>query len=532
MTLQPPAKPGPDGLEDSSAASVDHELAAEVDQILSRHPAVGLAVGVVRDGRLEFFGGHGVADIASSTPIGPDTVFRIASVTKTFTAIAVMQLYERGVVDLDAPVNDYLRSYRLVPTNTRWRPATVRHLMTHTAGLAELARPWGLVSADFGESYRAGKSLPSLAAFYGGTLPVHAEPGTRFVYNNHGPSTLGQLVEDVTGMSLDHYFRQHIFEPLGMDGTDLVRSKKIRSRLATGYEVRSRGVKRVADRDMVTAGAASVFSSSGDMARYLGALLGGGSNEHGSILKPDTLALMFVAHYQPDDRVPGMGLGFFRKDLSGQLVVRHQGTLPGFHSEVAVAPERGVGVMMFTNGAYQADFWLPAEAAGMLRRLLGIPDDAVRSDVPHHPELWGELSGWYRLSARFSDVRLRAMLGAGAEVFVRGGRLMLRFLTPLPEIAAGFPLRPDDKRDPYVFRIDFSDSGLEPIRIVFSQDPAGATTQVHLDVMPLVLDKQPAITNPRRWAAGTAGAVGAAGVAAAWGRRATGRTARFLRRKR
>jgi CubicO group peptidase (beta-lactamase class C family) len=83
--------------------------------VASRHPAVGLAVGVVRDGRLDLFHGHGLADIASRTPVTEDTVFRIGSITKTFTATAVLQLREQGLVDLDAPAGDYLRAYRLVP---------------------------------------------------------------------------------------------------------------------------------------------------------------------------------------------------------------------------------------------------------------------------------------------------------------------------------------------------------------------------------------------------------------------------------
>jgi len=180
-------------------------------------------------------------------------------------------------------------------------------------------------------------------------------------------------------------------------------------------------------------------------------------------------------------------------------------------------------VMVFTNGANKADFWLPAEASRLLRRLLSIPDRTVRTDIPHHPELWDDLRGWYRLSARVTDVRLRGMMGAGAEVFVRGGRLMLRFLTPIPALARGFALHPGDDSDPYVFLIDLSDSGLDPMRAVFGQDRAGATTRICLDVMPLVLDKQPAITNPRRWAAGVAAAVGGATAATVARRRAESR---------
>src|SRR5689334_12718318 len=102
-TCEPP-RPGP--------AIDEAALEAAVNEILNRRPAVGLGLGVVRHRRLEFFRGHGLADIRSGTAISEDTVFRVGSLTKTFTAIAVMQLWERALVDLDAPANDYLRAYR------------------------------------------------------------------------------------------------------------------------------------------------------------------------------------------------------------------------------------------------------------------------------------------------------------------------------------------------------------------------------------------------------------------------------------
>jgi hypothetical protein len=223
---------------------------------------------------------------------------------------------------------------------------------------------------------------------------------------------------------------------------------------------------------------------------------------------------MFEPHYRPDPRLPGMGLAFFRADLGGVLAVEHQGVMPGFNSQIFLAPDRGVAVMAFTNGAKDAEFWLTGASAALLRRLLGVPDDVVRTDVPHHPEVWGELCGWYRLSAQLLDVRLRAFLGAGVEVFVRGGRLMLRFLTPVPALYRGLPLHPDDGADPYVFRLDMSEAGSGTTRVAFSREP-GAGMAVHTEMMPLVLRKQPAATNPRLWATGALGAVGATTAAIA-----------------
>jgi CubicO group peptidase (beta-lactamase class C family) len=516
-------RPPVDGPERALPGLDDLALRARVDEILDRRPAVGLAVGVVRDGRLESFIGHGVADAAAGRPITEDTVFRIASISKTITAIAVMQLWEQGLVDLDAPATDYLRAYRLVPANAGWRPATLRHLLTHTAGIPETIRPWGALQPDFGESVKAGRPLPSLAGFYRGGLRLEAEPGTRFRYGNHGFATLGQIVEDVSGTPLDRYFRERIFEPLGMTDSDLLRSDMVKARLATGYTLGAAGPKPVTERDMITAGAASVYSTPRDMARYLAALLGGGANEHGSVLRPATVAEMFAPQYQPDPRIPGIGLAFFRADLGGHPAVEHQGIHPGFTSQVFLSPDDGVGVMAFTNGARLGMLWLPFEIDGLLRWLIGVPEDGIRADVPQRPELWGELCGWYHLRGPLTDVRLRGMVGAGAEVFVRGDRLMVRPLNPLPVLYRGFPLHPDDPADPYVFRMDLGAFGLGSARVVFSRGPDGRVTSGHLDVMPMTLHKQPARTNPRLWATGALYAAGTIATLVAARRRLKGR---------
>lgn len=503
-------------------AGSDGDLQGMVEAILHRHPAVGLAFGVVRDGGLEFFQGHGVADIETREPVAADTIFRIASITKTFTAIAVMQLWERGLIDLDATANDYLRAFRLITADPSFRQPTVRHLLTHTAGLPEVAHLRGIARPDFGESVPAGSTLPSLAEFYGGALRVGADPGTRFVYGNHSFATLGQIVEDVSGTPLHGYLKQHVFEPLGMDDTDLLRSPNVEARLATGYTLGSRGPRAVKERDMVTAGAASIYSTPNDMARYLATLLGGGANRHGRVLQPDTLATMFDAHHLPDPRLAGFGLGFYRSDLAGHREVEHHGVHPGFDSHIGVAPDDGVAVMALTNGAQRAMLWLGAESSELLRHLIGVPGDRIRTDVPHRPEVWADIRGWYRLDAGMTDVRLRGSMGVGAEVLIRSGRPVLRFLSPT--LFRGLPLHPDDPDDPDLFRVDLSEFGGGTFRVAFSRDGArGRVAAMHIDLMPLTLEKQPDSTNPRRRLGAGLG-VGVAGVAAMTARRRFRRT--------
>ena len=183
----------------------ERQLTAKVAAVLDRWPSAGLAAGVVRNGSLQWFLGHGVADIASRTPVTPDTVFRIGSVTKTMTAVAVMQLTEQGLVDLDAAAGDYLRSFELVPAKARFRPVTVRHLLTHTGGVGYLRRWSDVLRPGLGTGDHARRPVGSLADYYGRGLPVVIEPGTRWVYSNHGFAVLGQIVEDVTEQPFDRY---------------------------------------------------------------------------------------------------------------------------------------------------------------------------------------------------------------------------------------------------------------------------------------------------------------------------------------
>lgn len=478
----------------------DRQMAAKVDEILNRWPAAGVAVGVVRPGVPFWFHGHGVADVGENTPVTQDTVFRIASITKTFTAIAIMQLWEQGLVDLDAPANDYLSDFKLVPAKAGFRPPTPRHLLTHSAGVRAVRTPADLLDPTVGWGSRAGHPLPPLGQYYRGRLRFDVEPGTKWAYSNHGFATLGRIVENVSGLALDRYFREHLFEPLGMESSDLLRSERLQSHLATGYSLGSRGLTAVTDYEVVPAGGGAIYSTMSDMARYADALLGGGTNESGSVLKPDTLAQMFQPHFQADPRVPGMGLGFMRHEVSGHRTVGHDGIWKGFLSDMTLAPDDGVGVLAFANTGQFNPRGAPTPVTNaLLRLLLDLPDDAVRSDVPEHPQVWRELCGWYSFGPGvLLDPQERILLGAGVEVAVRGDHLTIRGQTPIPAVRRGLVLHPDGD-DPYAFRIDTSGLGAGTSAVVFSSGADGRVTGLHLGLMPLSFQRRPGVRNPRPW---------------------------------
>jgi CubicO group peptidase (beta-lactamase class C family) len=490
------------------------QMRARIAEVLNRWPCAGLAVGVVRDGQLVWFHGHGVADIATKKPITEETVFRIGSITKTFTAIAVMQLWEQGLVDLDAPANDYLRTFRLVPEKPNLRPATVRHLLTHTAGIGYWRRLSDLLRPGVGSGVRAGRSAPRLAEYYERGLPFEVEPGTKWMYSNHGFAALGQIVEDVSGQTLDRYLREHVFDPLGMDHTDLIRSERVRRHLATGYVLRSRGLRPVVDREVLAVGASAAYSTAADLARYVAALLHQGANEHGSVLRPETLAYMFEPQYQPDRRIPGMGLGFLRGREGDHRTIGHDGIMSGFLSQMDIAPDDDIGVVVLANtgGLDGRGAPMPAGIA-LLRQLLDLPDEAIATDVPAHPEVWSEVCGWYSPDpGPVTNLFTRAFLGAGAEVTARGGHLTLKPLNPIPAIRRGMRLYPDDPDDPYVFRVDLSALGMGTLPLVFTGGSEDHGRAPRLLLNGMSLQKRPDVRNPRPWVTGVL-AAGAATLA-------------------
>jgi hypothetical protein len=184
-----------------------------------------------------------------------------------------------------------------------------------------------------------------------------------------------------------------------------------------------------------------------------------------------------------------------------------------------VAPDDGVGVVAFTNGARAAHGWLGPEVLEILRHALGVPGDGIRTAIPHHPETWSDLCGWYAFPGSFRDVQKWAV--AGVQVLVRRGQLRLRLVTPIPGMPREFALHPEDSEDPGLFRIDLSALGMGTSRVVFSRvlDMATATLHVELPGMPMSFQKQPATRDPRMWAKGALGALGIAAAAAAIRRR-------------
>jgi hypothetical protein len=262
----------------------------------------------------------------------------------------------------------------------------------------------------------------------------------------------------------------------------------------------------VRSREVPVPGGGGLYSTIDDMAGYLIALLRGGANEHGRVLAADTISSMFGSHFQPDPRVTGMGLAFEPREERDRVFVAKGGTLPGFLSAIEMFPEAGLGVVVLTNtGGLDNRGAAEPLASALVHRLLDLPDDLVRDDIVPHPETWADLCGWYAPDAGpVTNLIPRVMMGAGVEVVVRRGQLVLRPLSPVPALRAGMVLHPDDPDDPQVFRVVLP-AYARTSRVVFT---GGARPRMFLDVMSF--EKRPELGNPRRWLIGMAAAATAA----------------------
>lgn len=355
-----PAPPG--GPHELTKTDVDAWLDGYVPNALHNGDVVGTVVTVVKDGQILTARGFGYADAEKRTPVDPDrTLFRPGSVSKLFTWTAVMQLVEAGKLDLDADVNQYL-DFKIPPKDGK--PATLRQIMTHTAGFEEYAK--GVVFYD-------SKYLKPLGDYLKSYTPKRIyEPGTTPAYSNWATALAGYIVERTSGEPFDAYIEKHIFAPLGMKNSTFRQPlpKALAAQMSTGY-----GKPGQANGfELVGPGPAGALSSTGtDMARFMIANLQGGQLDGQRILSEQTLATM---HNSPLDKVNPMSLvpplnrmelGFFEINLNGHRAIGHLGDTNAFHTSFDFLPDQGVGIYISVNSAGK-------EGAGHKLRI-SLPED-------------------------------------------------------------------------------------------------------------------------------------------------------------
>jgi len=304
------------------ATFVDSLMAAEMGR--ERIPGAGFVF--VQNGRVVYQRGYGLANVAQARSAVPDsTIWRIGSISKLFTATAVMQLVDRGLIDLDAPVERYVRRVNI--PHTYPDPVTVRQLLDHTAGFDEI-RP--------GTQAATPDSVLPLDRFLQSRLVQVRPPGGTIAYSTYGITLAGEMVEEVSGMPFEAYLRRNIWAPLGMTRTmiDVVGEANV----ATGYEITGDSAIAQPWEWYHTIPASSVNATVADMARFLVAHLGLGAAGGARILSERSAGEMQRQQVTMDPAIPGYALGFNEDYVGGLRVLEHGGNMAGFSSLMVLIP--------------------------------------------------------------------------------------------------------------------------------------------------------------------------------------------------
>jgi len=343
----------------------DDQLSKLLDPMIAQgmkdDPTPGLVLAVVHHGRVVYAKGFGTATLGrTDRPITPDTLFHMASVTKPFVATSIMQLWEQGKIDLDAPIIKYIPYFKL--DDPRYKQITVRQMLTHTSGMPDVKDyEWNKPQYDDGALERYAKSLASQKLMW--------DPGTRWAYSNMAYEVLGDLIAKVSGVSFEDYVDEHILRPLGMKSSTLLVKKADPAKLADGY-TRPRGGDYASIHAIAAypynrehSPSSNLHSSAADMARWAMANLNRGELDGKRILKASTYDLMWKPaadvefcngpnHSNCRKSGEQVGISWFLETKKGHQIVSHGGGDDGFVTGIVLIPDQDAGFVYMQNSEH------------------------------------------------------------------------------------------------------------------------------------------------------------------------------------
>ncbi|MFD8733922.1 serine hydrolase domain-containing protein [Streptomyces sp. NPDC059618] len=426
----------------------------------------GVAVGVLMNGE-ETYASHGVTSLANPLPVDRDTLFPLASVSKTFTATALMRLVAQGKVDLDAPVRRYVPELRLADERAA-AEVTVLNLLNHTAGLE-----WNLIDDGLGDRSLAGlvARLPQ--------LPLIAPPGTRASYSQAGYNLAGRIVEKVTGLPFEQAMRELVLEPVGLTDTVYGLAEAMVRKFAVGYnraedgELRAarpwNAFKEGARADHPGGGLASSVS---DLLRWARFQLGDGDGLLPAAqlhrMRERTVAL------RASTLGDGFGICWFLHDLDGLRGIGHGGSGNGQFAELLIVPEREFAVVSLANLGPDGHPFNQSVVRWTLEHYLGVTEKRARP-LPYDEARARQVAGRYEIDAMNLDIasdgtRLTLAVGIKPEIRAASDEEM-----PPDHPAAGIGFLPGDG-DEYIV----TEGGLQGQRGWFTRDTGGTVTGVDI----------------------------------------------------
>ncbi|TME25280.1 MAG: beta-lactamase family protein [Chloroflexi bacterium] len=400
------------------------ELEDLVREGMARYHVPGVAIGILHDGD-EDIAAYGVTNIEHPLPVDGDTLFQIASITKTITATVVMRLVERDALDLDAPVRRYLPEFRVRDEDAASR-ATLRHLVTHTGG-------WlGDCFADFGKGDDALAKYVAAMADLEQLTPL----GEIWHYSNSSFAVLGRLIEVATGKTYEAAVRELLFLPLGMTRSCFNADEAITHRVAAGHVIvdEQPRVARPWAFPRATTPVGGVVSSVRELLDYARFHLGDGRAPNGArLLSTGSLELMRT-RLAPADNDRGVGVSWFLRDAGNVTFQYHSGGAIGQQGVLVLAPERRFAIAVQTNSGRGG--LLHGEVTKWAQKtFLGVQEEeAEHLPVPGNRRK--ELVGRY--TAALSDLELKA--GSDGDMLIRSISHNVLGVKPAPTDPAPAPV--------------------------------------------------------------------------------------------
>jgi len=366
-------------MELAAEGQLDPEVVAEiealVEQTMEENSIPGVAVGVVKDGEIVYAKGFGVAEMGSDRPITPQSLFHMASIGKTVVGTALVQLAEKGLVDLDAPVTDYLPYFELA--DERYKDMTIRQVLTHTSGMPDVEDyEWDNPVYDDGAAERYVRSLSE--------VELLTPPGEEFSYSSMAYDVLGDVIAKASGQSFEEYVQENIFTPLGMEHSTFLFQERDPDLITAPHMLDDSGVAIVSDvypYNRMHAPSSTFHSNVEDMARYAMAHMNHGELDGARILDPSGYDELWAEQVETGwgGMVNHYGLGWFIGDLEGHPIYHHLGADDGFNANFAVAPDDSVAVIVMLNfmdwPTFDGNFHVRSIAEPTMQMLLDVESE-------------------------------------------------------------------------------------------------------------------------------------------------------------
>ena len=382
------------------AATAPADLAAYADQLLAAaYPAdqPGAAAIVVKDGQVMLRKGYGMANLELAVPVSPDMVFEIGSITKQFTAAAILLLQERGKLRLEDPLTKYLPDYPM-----HGETITLEHLLTHTSGI-----PSYTGMPEWLPHVREDMKVEDLIALFK-DKPLEFKPGEQWRYDNSGYILLGAVIEKASGKSYEQFVEEEIFQKLGMTHSRYGHAEEVIPLRASGYGRDAKGFRNANYLSMTQPYAAgSLMSTVDDLALWDRALAGE------TLLEQASLDRMFTPARLTSGRSTRYGFGLVVYDFEGRRVIEHGGGIFGFVSFLMRVPEERLFVAILSNNEAAST---PPESLALriVAKALGKPLEE-RKGLALDPATLDEYVGVYR----FDDGATRTITREGTKLFAQ-----------------------------------------------------------------------------------------------------------------